>query len=59
MIDYIPRRFTVVRDRELCTNCGLCVSQCANGCHLFSPKDGKTVVSDSTAYDACHRCVAM
>ena len=59
MIDYIPRRFTVVRDRELCTNCGLCVSQCANGCHLFSPKDGKTVVSDSTACVACHRCVAM
>jgi len=59
MINYIPRRFTVVRDKELCTNCGLCVNQCANDCHYVSKKDGKTVLSFSDNCVACHRCVAF
>ena len=25
MINYIPRRFTIVRDKDLCINCGCCV----------------------------------
>lgn len=59
MIDYIPRRFTVVRDKSLCINCGLCVKQCANECHFVSDADGKTVLSDSSSCVACHRCVAF
>ena len=59
MINYIPRRFTVVRDRDLCINCGCCVRQCANECHFYSPKDGKTVVSKSDNCVACHRCVDL
>lgn len=41
MIDYIPRRFTVIRDKDLCVNCGKCITECSNGCHLYSPKDKK------------------
>ncbi|MCH5321353.1 MAG: 4Fe-4S binding protein [Eubacterium sp.] len=58
MINYIPRRFTVVRDRERCIDCGCCVRQCANECHYFD-EDGKTVLCDSASCVACHRCVAL
>lgn len=57
-VNYIPRRFTVIRDKERCINCGGCVRQCSNECHLFAD-DGKTVISDSTSCVACHRCVAF
>lgn len=46
MINYIPRKFTVIRDRELCINCGCCVRQCSNECHYFD-EDGKTVLVNS------------
>ena len=57
-VNYIPRRFTVIRDKERCINCGGCVRQCSDKCHLFAD-DGKTVISDSTSCVACHRCVAL
>lgn len=58
MVNYIPRRFTVIRDRELCINCGACTVQCANGCHYFK-EDGKTLLCNSDNCVACHRCVAF
>ena len=58
MINYIPRRFTIVRDRELCIDCGCCVRQCSNECHSFGP-DGKTGVSHAQDCVACHRCVDL
>ncbi|MDE5964201.1 MAG: 4Fe-4S binding protein, partial [Eubacterium sp.] len=58
MINYIPRRFTIIRDRALCTNCGLCVSQCSNECHFFD-EENKTVLSNSNDCVACHRCVDL
>lgn len=58
MINYIPRRFTIVRDKEHCINCGICVKQCANECHFFD-KEGKKVLSDSNECVACHRCVDL
>ena len=58
MINYIPRRFTIVRDKELCINCCICVKQCANECHFFD-KEGKKVLSDSNECVACHRCVDL
>ena len=44
-INYIPRRFTVVRDKELCIKCGGCVNQCSNECHYLAD-DGKTVFAE-------------
>lgn len=58
MINYIPRRFTIVRDKELCISCGCCVRQCSNECHFFSD-DEKTVLADSNSCVACHRCVDL
>ena len=58
MINYIPRRFTIIRDRELCTNCGLCVRQCSNECHFFK-EENKSVLSNSNNCVACHRCVDL
>ena len=58
MVNYIPRRFTVVRDRELCIDCGCCVRQCSNECHYFSD-DGKTALVKSDNCVACHRCVDL
>ena len=57
-INYIPRRFTVIRDKELCINCGCCVRQCSNECHYFA-EDGKTVLANSANCVACHRCVDL
>ena len=56
--NYIPRRFTVIRDKELCINCGCCVRQCSNECHYFA-EDGKTVLANSANCVACHRCVDL
>ncbi|MDE5983673.1 MAG: 4Fe-4S binding protein [Eubacterium sp.] len=58
MIHYIPRRFTVIRDRERCVDCGVCVHQCSNECHYFD-EDGKTVLCNSDECVACHRCVDL
>lgn len=59
MINFIPRSFTVVRDRDRCIDCGCCVRQCSNECHYYSKQDGKTVLVDSTNCVACHRCVDL
>lgn len=56
-VNYIPRRFTVIRNNNLCTDCGLCVTQCSNECHHFN--DSKKVVSVSDNCVACHRCVDL
>lgn len=58
MINFIPRRFTIIRDRERCIDCGCCVRQCSNECHYFD-EDGKTVLCNSNNCVACHRCVDL
>lgn len=58
MINYVPRRFTIIRDKELCINCGLCVNQCSNECHFYD-EDHKTVLCNSNNCVACHRCVDL
>lgn len=57
-INFIPRRFTIVRDKDLCINCGCCVRQCSNECHYFAD-DEKTVLANSNDCVACHRCVDL
>lgn len=58
MIHFIPPEFRIVRDKDLCINCGCCVRQCCFDVHSFAD-DGKTVISNSTACVACHRCVDL
>lgn len=58
MINYIPRRFTIIRDRERCIDCGCCVRQCSNECHYYD-EDNKKVLCNSDNCVACHRCVDL
>lgn len=36
MLDYVYPKFKVQRDREECTNCGVCIKSCANDVHVLS-----------------------
>ena len=49
--------YEVLRDRERCTRCGICVRECANCVHIFDAKKGLLKTDDAKCV-ACHRCVA-
>lgn len=57
-INYFYPEFEVVRNKEKCIHCGLCVSQCANRVHSFK-KDGKQLSADDSKCVNCHRCVCV
>ena len=57
-INYFYPEFEVVRDKEKCIHCGLCVSQCANHVHSFKD-DGKQLTVDDSKCVNCHRCVCV
>ncbi len=48
--------FLVVRDKERCIECQVCVNQCANEAHIWD-QDLEQVVSNDVACVNCHRCV--
>lgn len=56
--DYIFPNFEVVRNKERCTLCGICVKQCSMGVHFFDEKT-KALKSDETKCVDCQRCVCM
>ena len=56
--DYIFPDFEVVRNKERCTLCGICVKQCSMGVHFFDEKT-KVLKSDETKCVDCQRCVCM
>ena len=58
MIDYNAPEFLAERNKDRCSNCGVCVRQCANEVHTIDP-DTKDVVSDEMKCVNCHRCVVM
>lgn len=57
-INYFYPEFEVVRDKEKCIHCGLCVSQCANEVHYLK-EDGVTLATDDAKCVNCHRCVCV
>ena len=57
-IDFLYPAFEIVRDPQRCTNCRLCVEQCANGVHRFDEKSGRMLAEESRCVD-CQRCVAF
>ena len=57
-LDLFYPRFDVVRNRERCTLCGACISQCANGVHSRA-EDGREMLADPTRCVNCQRCVAL
>ena len=58
MLDYIYPRYKVLRDRELCIQCGVCERQCAKGVHHVDEELGY-VTADHAKCVNCQRCVVM
>lgn len=49
--------FEVIRNRDRCIGCGVCVQECANGVHLWDPEKGLSV--DESKCVNCQRCVCL
>ena len=58
MIDYIQPDYEVVRNKELCIKCKVCVRQCANNVHVYDESRDVLYVDNSKCVN-CHRCVTL
>ena len=58
MLDYLLPRYKVLRDAELCVQCGACERSCANEVHKVDEELGR-VTADHRACVNCQRCVIM
>ena len=56
MLDYTYPKYKVLRDRDECTQCGVCVKSCANEVHI-KRDDGKGLKADHAKCVNCQRCV--
>ncbi|MGD9569579.1 MAG: glutamate synthase-related protein [Sedimentibacter sp.] len=50
-------KYEVIRNKEKCINCKICIRECANEVHSYNEKF-KTMTDDSSKCVNCHRCVA-
>lgn len=57
-VDLLYPEFEVIRNEARCTQCRICVQQCANGVHQLSAATG-LVVSDERKCVNCQRCVVF
>ncbi len=57
-INYFYPEYEVVRNEARCVKCGLCVSQCANGVHIFDKEKNQFRTDDIKCVD-CQRCVCV
>ena len=57
--DYVLPQFDVLRDMDRCTECGICVNECANGVHFFrkNKENQNKITSNETKCVDCLRCV--
>ena len=58
MRDFRNPRYKVLRDREECIDCDLCVRQCANEVHYRDEKTG-ALRADSMKCVNCQRCTLL
>ncbi len=58
MIDYIQPDYEVVRNKDLCIKCKVCVRQCANEVHQYDEKRD-VLYADNSKCVNCHRCVTL
>ena len=56
MINYLQPDYEVVRDKDRCIKCKVCVRQCANKVHQYDEKRDVLYVDNSKCVN-CHRCV--
>ena len=57
-INYIYPEFDVVRDKDRCIKCKVCMRQCANEVHTYDEKFD-IMKSDSSKCVDCQRCVSL
>ena len=58
MLDYLLPRYKVLRDPDLCVQCGVCERSCANEVHHVDEDFGR-VTADHMRCVNCQRCVVM
>lgn len=58
MIDYLQPDYEVVRNKDLCIKCKVCVRQCANEVHKYDEKRD-VLYTDNSKCVNCHRCVTL
>lgn len=58
MLNQILPRYKVVRDRDLCTECGICERSCSKGVHVID-KEHRIVKAKHELCVNCQRCVVM
>ncbi len=58
MLDYMLPRYKVLRDKDLCVQCGVCERSCANEVHKVD-EDLGCVTADHMKCVNCQRCVVM
>lgn len=58
MLDYVYPRYKVLRDKDLCIQCGVCERSCANEVHHVD-EDLGCVTADHAKCVNCQRCVVM
>lgn len=58
-MDYAKKsKFKIERDRDQCSDCGVCVRQCANEVHYID-EETQEVASNATDCANCQRCVEL
>ena len=57
-INYIYPEFDVIRDKDRCIKCKVCMRQCANEVHTYNEKFD-LMQSDSSKCVDCQRCVSL
>ncbi len=58
MLDYLLPRYKVLRDPDLCVQCGVCERSCSNEVHRVD-EDLDRVVANHAKCVNCQRCVVM
>ena len=55
-VNYNYPKFKVVKDKDACINCKICVKQCANEVYRYDDKTNRIIIDSSKCVN-CHRCV--
>ena len=58
MLDYLLPRYKVLRDKDLCVECGVCERSCANEVHEVDEELGYVTANHAKCVN-CQRCVVM
>jgi len=58
MKTFMPAKFTVLRDKDRCIGCKVCVNQCSFDTHYYDAEDDEVRSREQNCI-GCHRCVTF